>query len=195
VVWSRQPRAEATQTAPTPEPLWVYDAAEVRGLRIEDLKGGKVVEVQRDPDVAWRLIQPDDEPADAGRVEQAVTWLRSPGVSRVLAGQEDLAVFGLADPATRVTLVLQDGTTRSFDVGAPTGIAGKTYIKVSGGDAIQVVSGYSLDDVTGLLDDPPIISPTPTLTPQAEPGGTDTPTATAQASVEAVTGGTATPGP
>lgn len=170
VLWSRRAQPDAAEPLPTPEALWNHDEADVQGMRIEDLKAGSVVEVRRDPDVGWRMIRPDDEPADAGRVEQAVTWLRSPNVSRVLTGQPDLDPFGLADPAVRVTLLLQDGSTQSFDVGAPTGIAGSTYIRVAGGEAIQVVSGYSLDDVTGLLDDPPVIPPTSTPEP-ADAGG------------------------
>jgi hypothetical protein len=171
VFWSRRAQTDAAEPLPTPEALWSYDEGQVQGLRLEDLKAGKVVEVHRDPDVAWKMTQPDEEPADAGRVEQAVTWLRSPSVSRVLTGQQDLAPFGLADPTTRVTLLLQDGSTQSFDVGAPTGIAGSTYIRVAGADAIQVVSGYSLDDVTGLLADPPVLQPTSTPEPTLGSGG------------------------
>jgi hypothetical protein len=177
LVWSRRAQTDAGGPLPTPESLWSYAEEDVQGLRIEDLKAGKVIEVRRDPDVAWRMIQPDEEPADAGRVEQAVTWLRSPNVSRVLTGQKDLEPFGLADPATRVTLLLQNGSTQSFDVGAPTGIAGSTYIRVAGGDDIQVVSGYSLEDVTGLLEDPPVVPPTSTPEPTSAGGtsGTGTP--------------------
>ncbi len=177
LIWSRRAQTDASEPLPTPESLWSYDEGDVQGLRIEDLKAGKVVEVRRDPDVAWRMIQPDEEPADAGRVEQAVTWLRSPNVSRVLTGQQNLEPFGLADRATRVTLLLQDGSTQSFDIGAPTGIAGSTYIRIAGGDAIQVVSGYGLDDVTGLLKDPPVVQPTSTPEPTSQSGasGTGTP--------------------
>jgi hypothetical protein len=179
LVWSRQTQAtESAETTPAPETLWSFDEAQIQGLRIEDLKRGTAVEVHRDPTAGWRLTQPDEEPADAGRVEQAVTWLRSPDVSRVLKGEQDLGPFGLADPSTRVTLIMQDGTTRSFDVGSPTGIAGKTYIRVAGGDEIQVISGYSLEDVTGLLDDPPVIPPTSTPEAPTEtvPAGPGTPT-------------------
>jgi hypothetical protein len=174
VVWSRRPQAEATTPVSTPESLWTYDEADVEGLRIEDLKAGKVVEVHRDPSLAWKMTKPDEEPADAGRVEQAVTWLRSPNVSRVLTSEQDLGPFGLADPKVRVTLMLKDGSSQVFDVGAPTGIAGTAYIRVQGGDAIQVVSGYSLGDVTGLLDDPPVL-PTPTVEATAQSVGTATP--------------------
>jgi hypothetical protein len=178
MVWTRRaPINDAAETSPTPASLWSYDESQVQGLRIEDLKAGKIVEVHRNPDVAWKLTQPDEEPADAGRVEQAITWLRSPNVSRVLTADQDLGPFGLADPAVRVTLLLQDGTSQSFDVGASTGIAGTAYIRVAGGDQIQVVSGYSLDDVTGLLDDIPVVPPTatPVATAQGGTPGASTP--------------------
>jgi len=177
LVWTRRATTDVPVAQPTPESLWSFESIAVEGLRIEDLKAGKVVEVHRDPDLVWKLIQPEEQPADAGRVEQAVTWVRSPNVTRVLTGERDLGPFGLADPATRVTLLLQDGTTRSFDVGAPTGIAGKTYVKVVGGDDIQVVSGYSLEDVVGLLENPPVIPPTstPPAPPQTVIPGTGTP--------------------
>lgn len=179
LVWNRQTKAaDTTEATPVPETLWSFDEAQIEGLRVEDLKGDNAVEVHRDPTVGWKLTRPVEEPADAGRVEQAVTWLRSPVVSRVLKGEQDLGPFGLADPSTRVTLLMTDGATESFDVGAPTGIAGKTYIRASGGEDIQVISGYSLEDVTGLLDDPPVIPPTPTLESPTEsvPAGPGTPT-------------------
>jgi len=91
-----------------------------------------------------------------------VTWVRQPNVSRVLSGQRDLQPFGLADPATRVTLLLEDGSTQAFDVGGAVGIGGRTYVRAGGGQDIQVVSQYSLDDVLGLLEDVPVLPPTST---------------------------------
>lgn len=177
LVWNRRTETETAEPLPTPESLWSYDSAEIEGLRVEDLVSGEVVEVRRDPGTVWVLVQPEEGPADAGRVEQAVTWVRSPPVSRVLAGERDLGPFGLAEPNIRVILVLKDGNTRSFDVGAATGIAGTTYIKATGSDGIQVVSGYSLDDVLALLDDPPVVQPTLTAEPPADSvmPGTSTP--------------------
>jgi len=167
IVWTRQSEPSSEEAVPTPEPLWSYEATQVDGLRIEDLHSGKVVEVRRDPELAWKLIQPDEGPADAGRVEQAVTWVRQPEVSRVLSGQLDLLPFGLADPGTRVTLLLADGSTKAFDVGGAVGIGGKTYVRAGEGDDIQVVSQYSLDDIVGLLENVPVLPPT--STPEVPP--------------------------
>jgi hypothetical protein len=80
----------------------------------------------------------------------------------VLSGQLDLLPFGLEDPGTRVTLLLADGSTKAFDVGRAVGIGGKTYVRAGGGDDIQVVSQYSLDDVVGLLENVPVLPPTST---------------------------------
>jgi len=179
IVWTRRSESSAEEALPTPEPLWSYEATQVDGLRIEDLHSGEVVEVRRDPELAWKMIQPDEGPADAGRVEQAVTWVRQPDVSRILSGQRDLLPFGLADPGIRVTLLLKDGSTKAFDVGGAVGIGGKTYVRAVGGDDIQVVSQYSLDDVVSMLDNVPVLPPTSTpevpLTSQTATPGTPSP--------------------
>lgn len=177
VVISRSGTQEtAADSTPTPEPLWILDSSEIVGVKVEDLAGGRSVEVRRDEEDLWQIVAPETRPADAARVEQAVTWLASPSPRTILLGQDDLSAFGLAEPLRRVTITTEKGETFQLDVGrdAPTG--GTTYATSPGNEGVLLFRKFGLDDVLTLLDD---LLATPTLegTP-TEPGvapGTQTP--------------------
>ncbi|MEW6569181.1 MAG: DUF4340 domain-containing protein [Chloroflexota bacterium] len=160
--------AEAT---PTAEPLWQLDGNEVAGLRVEDLAGGRQVELRRSEGDSWELIRPTGGAVDDAVVEMAVMWLESPPPRGELSPVEDLAVYGLQEPLARVTVSLQDGSTRVLEVGDETPSGTTTYVRLPGSGRVVVVSKYGLSQVLSLVDD----AYTPTETPMVEaPAGTPT---------------------
>ncbi|MDX1600869.1 MAG: DUF4340 domain-containing protein, partial [Anaerolineales bacterium] len=128
--------AEPTAT-PRPAPLWQLAPEAVREIEVSSPQADVTVRARRAEDVGWELLSPELEgqSADAGRLERAVTALLAPRPVDVLEDVE-LDDFGLATPAHRVILTLQDGSTRELSIGstAPTGDV--TYATVPGSQAV-----------------------------------------------------------
>ncbi len=103
--------------------------------------------------------------ADAGRIEMALAGMLAPAVHQSVEDPGDLAEFGLAQPQARVTFIMVDGTSRSLEVGSldPTGSV--YYVRLAEASAVDMVSRYSVDDLLGLIKDPPYPAPTATPTP------------------------------
>ncbi len=181
LIWTRTraapgsvPAADAT---PTLEPLWSVPAADILGLRVEDLETGEMVELRRgDGETPWRMVQPEEAPADAAQVEWAVTALVSPRPQGTLPMPEDLEPFGLAEPSNRVTVFMAGDVTRSFEVGRVSPAGGVFYVTVPGRNEIVMLNQYSLLDVLSLFYELPY-APTATLTepPSLLPTGTPVP--------------------
>ena len=146
----RTPDIETSTAAPSPEPLWELSSNAIGGLFIENFEADVLVELQRDAEFGWLLLQPQEGPADAAKVEEAVSWLARPQPSRVFVSEENLSQFGLLDPIARVTIILNEEESESFIIGneAPTG--NSTYIAIEGKPQVYVVSKFSLDSVINL---------------------------------------------
>lgn len=165
--WERFAPDDAEAPTATAEILWTVMAEQVDTVRVVDLQGRRVVLARRDPDLGWRLVSPVAGAGDSGAIEMGVASLTSPGVRQRIADPGDLAAFGLAPAAYRVTLILRDGTARSADVGEldPTGSV--YYVIVPGAMDIVMVSRFALEEALGWLAEAPLAQPTvgPTGTP------------------------------
>ena len=182
ILWSRSTSASGStagaEATPTLEPLWSIPTTDILGLRVEDLETGAIVELRRgDEQTPWRMVEPEETPADASRVEWAVTALVSPRPQATLPLPDDLEPFGLAEPSLRVTVYMAGEVARGFDVGRVSPTGGVYYVTVPGRAEIVMLNEYSLSDVLSLLDELPYA---PTATPgeptSLPPTGTPAPT-------------------
>jgi hypothetical protein len=159
VVWSRTggaQRAEPSDLPPTPSPLWTVESNAVEQLVIESGEGEVLLAAARDPAAGWVLRQPQAGPADAGRLERAVSWLASPPVRAELGAPDDLTPFELDPPRYRVRLVTRQGSERTFGIGrqAPTGDT--VYAMMPGRAGIALLSSFGVEEVLGLLEPLPL---------------------------------------
>ena len=161
---------EPTTTA---ENLWILNADQLEIVRLVDQTDGGLLVVQRDPQSGWRMLAPRIGEADAGRIELAVAWLLAPAIRESLENPGDLAPFGLDPPQAEVTVILRDGSSRSLDVGRldPTGSV--YYVRLPESSIVAMVSRYGVDDLLGLIEDPPYLPETPT--PEGSPSETGMP--------------------
>jgi hypothetical protein len=194
VLWTRYkpvPTVVGGTPTVTPEPLWTLGEGDIVGLRLEDLTANKTVEVKRSADGGWEMVQPTAGPADSARVEQAVAALIEPFPRETLPAPADLSPFGLAKPDRRLTLSLKDGVSRSVSIGRVSPTGGTIYVQLPGRSDVLLMSQPALQDVLGLLDDPPF-PPTATAPPGTAPV---VPRASATATETPVPGPSATPQP
>lgn len=179
ILWTRarpapgeSPAAGAT---PTWAPLWSVQASEIVGLRLEDRETGTVVELRRgDEVVPWRMVLPEQGPADAGRVEWAVNSLLSPRPRGGIPAPADLEPFGLASPARQVTVYFQGNVSKSLAFGRISPTGGVFYVAVPGQGDVVLLNEISVSDVLSLLDSLPY-PPTPTPSETPSPTATGTP--------------------
>lgn len=159
----QQAQPEPTPAA-SPEPLWQVESSEIASLTVEDLQAGTVLQLARDPVDLWQVQLPAVLPADAARVERAVSWLSAPTPRAELPNALELTAFELDHPQYRVEIVLKNGERHEFSVGrqAPTGDS--RYASTPGRPGVQILSLVGLEEVLNLAKDL-LPTPTPTMTP------------------------------
>lgn len=183
-----QDGANATATLPATTYLWTLTADQITGMRLEDRVGGGVVDLAKDASGAWALNAPGPQPADQAKAAAAISGLTSLAVNSSITTTTDLSGFGVLSPTYQLRVRLLDGRQLTAAIGdkAPTG---STYYVLREGETnVVTVNNFGLDALIALLNDPPVVPPTATVTP---PPGSETATAPGG---EATPSGTTTPG-
>jgi len=172
---------QQAEPTPTPsaslEPLWRVESSDIVSLTVEDLRAGTVLQLERDSEDLWRIVEPETLPADPARVERAVAWLSSPTPRAEVLDAIDLTAFALDQPEFRVEIVLSNGERHEFSVGRQSPTGDSRYASSPGRVGVQILSLVGLEEVLNLASDL-LPTPTPTITPSPspEPGATITPT-------------------
>lgn len=159
VIWTRQSDEELDREAtPTAEALWELEAAEILALSIADLDSNAEVAARRHPERGWELDSPPGAIANAGSIERTATSLMVLRPRSTLSA-DDLAPYGLSPAGFRLHLQLADGTSRVLLIGreAPTG--GVRYAALPQSSEVLLLSSFSLQDVIGWLEQPPLATP------------------------------------
>ena len=104
-----------------------FDPAAVREVVID--KPGERVVVRADGE-RWRIVAPEDAPADAATVEGLLAFVRRLEKVRTLDGAGDLAPFGLADPPLRLRMRLAGGQQLSLLLAHPNPALTGVYAKI-----------------------------------------------------------------
>jgi hypothetical protein len=167
-------RQPATPTVVATNNLFDFQEQAVSALKIQDAKA-KEMSLSRG-DAGWSLVEPKAEQTDNAAAESGMTQLMAVRVLSTLEATTDLGQFGLAAPAYTMTLALQDGKQHTVLVGNVTPTGRGYYVQLDGGNPL-IVDKYGLDSVLGMVDKPPIATPTVT------PGVTETITPTLSTTV------------
>ncbi|HNB50486.1 MAG TPA: DUF4340 domain-containing protein [Anaerolineales bacterium] len=150
-------------TVPPPVYLFEFTSDAVVGMVIEGTDG-QVVELQKDADGTWQMLQPPTLPEAVNQtpISSAISQIGTLRVLNELTVAPALDAIGLDQPATSITLTLDTGETVKMDVGASSPTGSGYYVRVNGGSP-KLVDKYVLDQFTGFLTAPPLL-PTPVLT-------------------------------
>ena len=143
--------------------LFDFGSQTVVGLRVRNLDGNEVA-LQLE-DEQWRLESAAAEETDSQRVANAVAQIASMRVLNDAPIQASLATIGLEFPRYDVFLTLSDAGLHEIAVGQASVTNTGYYVIVDGG-APQLVTKSTLDQLIGLLNDPPLLP-----TPMPEPAG------------------------
>lgn len=182
--------APATST-PSSEALLQIEANTLANLRIEDSQG-KALVLGRDAAGMWTIVEPQSEwQTDSAGVESGITQLLALQSQFTLEMPDDLAKYGLLQPAYQITINLNGGENHVLLVGNEAPAVSGYYVQLDGG-APRVVSRFSLDPIINMLNNPPYQA-TETPPPTLETSGT--PGATPEAEGTGLPESTATPAP
>jgi len=150
-------------TVPPPTFLFEFPGESVVGVLIEG-QDGQVIELQKDADGTWLLVQPPTLPEGTNQtsISSAISQLGTVRVLNELANPPGLEVIGLDQPKYTLTFTLVSGETTQVQIGNPSPTDIGYYVRVDGA-APKLVDKFLFDQLTGFLTIPPLL-PTPVLT-------------------------------
>lgn len=181
-----QPADISLTVEPGEEVTYLFTAEDglPTSIRIES-KAGEIVEVARDADNAWAMIQPIEAKADQASAEAAASQVTTMQILDTIP-DVDLDIVGLTDPEYTLTIRFTSDVERKVEIGVITPTESGYYVRHVNGD-IVIISRSSVDALLGLLTNPPYLE-----TPTPSPIPTETPIPTTP---EAATPSNATPTP
>ena len=167
-----QPADISVTVEPTLEVRYLFTAEDglPTSIRIES-KAGEVVEVERDLDNAWVMIQPVEAQADQASAEAATSQVTTMQILDTIP-EIDPEIVGLTDPEYIMTIKFTSDVERMVDIGVVTPTESGYYVRNTNGD-IVIISRSSVDALLGLLTNPPYAE---TPTPEAATTSNVTPT-------------------
>lgn len=171
-----QPADIELTVEPTSEIAYLFTAEEgtPTSIRIES-QTGETVEVARDADSAWALVEPVEAPAEQGAAEAAASQVTT---MRVLDTVPDVdpEIVGLAEPQQILIVEFTGGGERTVEIGVITPTESGYYVREAGGEVV-IVSRSAIDALLGLLTNPPYLeTPVPVTPDEGMPAnGTATP--------------------
>lgn len=171
LIWQRVQENRQAQITPTPVASFLLD---LEGKTITEITvtgpTNQSVSAMKDTDGSWTLVEPAGQPADSSRIDAAVGSASGLRVLTTLNQVGELETLGLNPASYRIEMTLDDGTRLIVFVGGltPTQSGYNVYIE---GQPLKIVERYSLDQVLAILNNPPILQPTPTdtLLPTIQP--------------------------
>lgn len=150
----RQEPAEIELTAePTEVISYLFSEEDTpSSIRIES-SAGETVEVVRDADQGWKLIQPRGASANQAAAEAAASQAAT---IRILDSVPDVdpEIVGLTDPQYILSVGFSESGERSAEIGVITPTESGYYVRTTAGEII-IVSRSSVDALLGLLENPP----------------------------------------
>jgi hypothetical protein len=162
-------------------PLWSVDAASINLIRIEDLKAGTHVEVQKNAKGTWMVMDIPAVEADQTAVTNVVTSMSKVLVYRVYGEDLKPEEYNLDKPLYKLTVKTTDGKSFVLEIGAMNPTQTGYYCRMEGTKTIVDVRTSFLSSVVGWVSNKPLpatLTPTFTVTPTITPTSTETPTET-----------------
>lgn len=162
---NRQKEQAAARVTPTAasQPLFGLEASQLTGIQVADA-AGREVRLERISG-AWVLIDPAATATDTASVDSLASQLASLTARSFIENPPAASATGLEPPAYTIRLQLEDGSRLTAEVGSETPTKSGYYVRLDD-NRLAVVSTFSVDGITGVLDNPPIyLTPTVGLTP------------------------------
>lgn len=172
--WQEQKMLEESETEALSadlDTLFTIDE-KIEAVRLERV-GEKMLEMKRGEDDVWVITWPLGFEADSPSIEGRLSGLMALTVITSLDEAPPLEAMGLDRPRYRLLVTLESGKQLYASVGKETP-TGDGYYVLTSERRLVVVSKFSLDNLMGLIDRPPL-KPTPTAQSTETPAEDETP--------------------
>jgi hypothetical protein len=167
-----QPDAVTVTPDSVDEVTYLFSPEEGVPISIQiEANTGESVEIARNEDNAWELIQPVETGAEQGASEAAASQVTTMRVLDTVPALEP-GIVGLSEPEYILTVRFDSGTERTIHVGVVTPTESGYYVQEASGADVLIVSKSAVDSILRLLTTPPYLE-TPT---QAAVSPSETPT-------------------
>ena len=164
--------------------VWDIEPPQVKELDVSGPDGR--TRLIREGTGPWYLVDLSTQtqaPADDARVDRVIETVAYMRATRVFTNTTDLKEYGLADPAWRADLHLQNGEVKTLEWGDKTPQGFSYYVKKDKEDAVYIIASYVIEDLERLVREPAYPpTPTPTSSPTAKASPTAVATGTPSAS-------------
>jgi hypothetical protein len=188
---------EPGSITPTLAPLWSVDSASITLIRIENLKNSTHVELQKNQQGIWLVMDLPAVEADQTAVTSTIESLSKVLVFHDYGETLNPEEFDLAKPDYLLTVQTSDGNKFILEIGALNPTQTGYYVRIKDTKRIISVRSTVLSAVIGYLDNKPLpatATPTFTITPTVTTTPTETATPTVTATIETLVATPGTPG-
>lgn len=169
--------SKVAEVAPTPTSGLLFPQLDVGKIVAFTLQRSESFErlVLEKMEGQWVLKEPAAEMTDTAIVESNLSQLVSLRILSAPTLNATLEELGLKPPVYRILIQLEDGEQLVLNVGSETP-TGSGYYLLTSYRRVVVVNKFALDTIIAMLDQPPILepTPTPTLEPTEEVESTST---------------------
>lgn len=155
---NNRPKTVEVDTTAVPTAQTEYLFSPTDGLPTHILiksKTGEIVELVRNEENAWALIQPEEAAADQSSVEAAASQVTT---MQILEHVPDVLpeTVGLNDPEYTISMQFSSGVERNTEIGVLTPTERGYYVRGEDG-SMMIVSRNTVDSLLGLLINPPYV--------------------------------------
>ena len=160
------PQSSAPPVTPTPA-LVSLAPASVTEMDVKIANGKEAVFSKTDS--TWKLTNPPDTgELDQAKIDNLASTLATLHGTRTVAQPgADLSQYGLNNP--RVTVTLTAGSQKSTIMVGDPSVDGQTYYATTQGGAVDLVSAGLVATMNALVQNPPHVTPTPSVAATAAP--------------------------
>jgi hypothetical protein len=155
VWWSNKTKSDEPPTpegAPAQTKILTLTEADIVKVEIRH-REAETTRIERDG-TAWKITSPEPLPSDKDAIQSLVSAVAAVSADKVVEEKPaDLAVFGLKEPGSVLTITLKDGKSRTLKLGDDAPVGGGTYVQVDGDARVFTLASFTKSNLDKLAVD------------------------------------------
>ncbi len=155
VWWSNKNKKDepaGAEGAAAPTKILTLAEAGINKIEIRH-REAETTRIERDGS-GWKITSPQPLPSDRDAINSLLSAVANVSADKVVEEKPaDLAVFGLKQPSSVVTITLKDGKTRTLKLGDDAPVGGGSYVQVDGDPRVFTLASFARTNIDKLAVD------------------------------------------